>query len=1175
MDDGKAAGEPTPALENDFRLMFEAAGVGMVQVDPFTTRFLRVNRCFAEMTGYAAEELLGMSALELTHPDDRDRDRAEWEKTLWGESPQFAIEKRYVRKDGGVIWVSVVATVLRDAENHPLRAVSTVEDITERKRAEERLVESEARFRTLSEGLPLIVSLVHADGRIEYVNPWWSAFSGRSPEDFINGGWLEALHPGDRAAMLEGWQTALATGQPYEYEFRARAKDGTYRWLFARGVPIRNDAGEITRWVNTALDIHDRKEAEEALRASEERLAAILEQLPVGVGLMDTEGRWVLRNAALTRFVGKTIPSRDPEALKRWQVWDALGRPLGPTEWPGARALRGKAVSPGTDMLYTAPDGTQAWTRVSAAPFRDPAGEIAGAIAVVEDVTLRKRAEEALRASEERQSFLLQLTDAVRPLADPAAIQGEACRLLAERLGVERAYYVEVDEEAGVASVERDFVRGGVPSLAGKHKVADFSWSVEILRRGECHVIANTQASPLVPPAARPASAALRIIACMGAPLIKAGRLVGALCVTDSQPREWSEDEVDLLREVGERIWAAVERAKAERALRESEARLQRVISLETVGVLFFDPQGVFIDANDAFLRMSGLTREQIAQRQVGTADVTLPEWMPRTQEGFRELRETGRLSPYEKELRRPDGSRWWGLFAGARLSERENVEFVIDITERKRAEQDRAWLAALVESTSDAVVSFDLERVVLSWNPAAERMFGYAADEAVGQGLERFVPAGLEPEQAAIVERVRQGEHVVQHETFRLHKDGTPVPVSLTVSPIKDEHGAVIAATAIVQDIRERKRAEAALLESRERLALTLEAGSLGIWDSDLLTHHTYWSPEQERLFGLEPGSFDGGFSERLHPDDRERVLRRLAEVRAAGGDYEDEYRVVWPDGTVRWLAARGRVYRDPQGQAVRILGVNFDITRRKEAEEQLRASEARLQALVEAQKRFVADASHELRAPLMAIQGNLELVCRFPQLPEEEHRAALEDARNEANRMTRLVNDLLILARGDAGTRLRLESLDLGEVLREALAEAQHFARGRALEAELPGRLGLRGDRDRIKQLALILLENALKYTPEGGKVRLELAKDGRWAELRVRDTGIGIAAEHLPHVFERFWRADRARARGEDPGGTGLGLSIARWIVEQHGGRIWLESEVGKGTTAIVRLPLGAEM
>ncbi|HEU4741768.1 MAG TPA: ATP-binding protein, partial [Meiothermus sp.] len=219
------------------------------------------------------------------------------------------------------------------------------------------------------------------------------------------------------------------------------------------------------------------------------------------------------------------------------------------------------------------------------------------------------------------------------------------------------------------------------------------------------------------------------------------------------------------------------------------------------------------------------------------------------------------------------------------------------------------------------------------------------------------------------------------------------------------------------------------------------------------------------------------------------------------------------------------------------------------------------------------VADASHELRAPLASVLGNLELLRRYPDMPEEDRQLALHDAYSEARRMSRLVHDLLALARGDGGLHLRWQTVRLDTLLAEAirqtsaLSQEHHFVP--ALEP-----VALEGDPDRLKELLLILLDNALKYTPPGGTIRLELKQTERHAELRVSDTGIGIAPEDLPHVFERFYRADRARVRIHDPGdpgGTGLGLSIAKQIVEAHQGKIGLESQLGRGTTVWVLLPL----
>ena len=218
--------------------------------------------------------------------------------------------------------------------------------------------------------------------------------------------------------------------------------------------------------------------------------------------------------------------------------------------------------------------------------------------------------------------------------------------------------------------------------------------------------------------------------------------------------------------------------------------------------------------------------------------------------------------------------------------------------------------------------------------------------------------------------------------------------------------------------------------------------------------------------------------------------------------------------------------------------------------------------------QQRFVSDASHELRAPLTVIQANLELLRRVDPMSSADQSIALHEASAEADRLGRLVGDLLALARADARLPLRDDDVELDTVIVEVIEEARFLARGQVLQIGTLAPLVVRGDRDRIKQLVLVLLDNALKYTPTGGRVSIELQLVGRDAELRVRDTGIGIAPQDLPKVFERFYRSDPARAH--DPGGSGLGLAIGKWIAEQHGGAVLLESVAGAGTTALVRIP-----
>ncbi len=227
-----------------------------------------------------------------------------------------------------------------------------------------------------------------------------------------------------------------------------------------------------------------------------------------------------------------------------------------------------------------------------------------------------------------------------------------------------------------------------------------------------------------------------------------------------------------------------------------------------------------------------------------------------------------------------------------------------------------------------------------------------------------------------------------------------------------------------------------------------------------------------------------------------------------------------------------------------------------------------ASLDASYEAQRRFASDASHELRSPLTSIRSNIEFLRRALDAPREDRAEALADVASEVERMSQLTSDLLLLAKADAGNKMEMERVALEELLVETHRQRQFSSNGVTLELGSVQPVSVLGNATWLKQLLLILLDNACKYTPPGGSVSVSLLREGDAAAIRVRDTGMGIAQEDLPHIFKRFYRADRARAR--DEGGTGLGLAIARWVAEEHGGQIEAESETGKGTTFTVRLP-----
>jgi PAS domain S-box-containing protein len=261
------------------------------------------------------------------------------------------------------------------------------------------------------------------------------------------------------------------------------------------------------------------------------------------------------------------------------------------------------------------------------------------------------------------------------------------------------------------------------------------------------------------------------------------------------------------------RILAQRQREEAAGALQVSEERLQRVLETDAVGVLFFDHEGTLIGANEVFLTMTGWSREDVDSRRLDWRRMTPPEWVAASEAQMENLAATGRIGPYEKEYLRKDGSRSWMLFAGRDLGDGTIVEFAIDINSRKQAEAAEWRLAAIVESSDDAIVSKDLNGIITSWNRGAERLFGYEAEEVIGKSITILIPADRQDEEPRILERLRRGERVDHFETVRRRKDGRPIEISLTVSPVKDDSGRIIGASKIARDITERKRLEEQLL--------------------------------------------------------------------------------------------------------------------------------------------------------------------------------------------------------------------------------------------------------------------------------------------------------------------------------------------------------------------------
>jgi PAS domain S-box-containing protein len=362
-----------------------------------------------------------------------------------------------------------------------------------------------------------------------------------------------------------------------------------------------------------------------------------------------------------------------------------------------------------------------------------------------------------------------------------------------------------------------------------------------------------------------------------------------------------------------------------------------------------------------------------------------------------------------------------------------------------------------------------------------------------------------------------------------------------------------------------ERTRAEEAARRSEARLRFALDAASMGTWDWDLRTNQVVWSPQLEALHGLPAGTFDGTFASyerEIHPDDRARVFASVQQALADGRAHDVEYRIVAPDGAVRWVEGKGRVeYED--GRPVRMTGVCMIVTRRKEAEL------ARLAAAEEASRakdQFLATLSHELRTPLNAVVGWVQML-EAGDYPDDWVPHAIEVIGRNARLLAQLIEDILDVSRIITGKfAVERRPLSMPHLVDAAVSAALPLAAAKRV-TEMPP---IAGDPRRLQQVLGNVLSNAIKFTPEGGQVRLCGRASDHHLVLEIIDTGIGIDRDFLPSIFERFRQGDTTATRAH--GGLGLGLAIARHLVEQHGGSISAESEgPGTGTTIRIAVPL----
>jgi PAS domain S-box-containing protein len=488
-----------------------------------------------------------------------------------------------------------------------------------------------------------------------------------------------------------------------------------------------------------------------------------------------------------------------------------------------------------------------------------------------------------------------------------------------------------------------------------------------------------------------------------------------------------------------------------------------------------------------------------------------------------------------------------------------------------QRASEERT--RQIVESAMDAIVTKDLRGIVTSWNPAAERTFGYAAHEMIGQSITRIIPMSRLAEEGRILGSIGRGELIEHFETERLHKDGQIVPVSVTFSPIRDTTGRIIGASIVTRDITARKNADRMLRESDARFRLLAESLPQLIWTCNAQGRCDYLSRQWGDYTGIGADQpLDRSWLECVHPDDRPELASTWVAAARSGSDFHCEFRLRRHDGVYRWFSARGSPQRDENGGLTRWYGATTDIEDHRHAQEaQLRSQK------MEALGTLAGGIAHDFNNILLAITGNTGLALEdLP--PQHAARSSLLEVERASRRAADLVRRILAFSRKEEP---RSETLYLQPVIEEAL---------KLLRPTLPAQIQLRAsfdtavpaticDATQVHQILMNLSTNAAHAIGERpGSIEIKLTaatitdeystdvlRAGLYACLDVTDDGYGMSRQTLERIFDPFFTTKQT--------GTGLGLSMVHGIMKAHGGAVTVYSEPGRGTCFKLYFPATA--
>lgn len=1157
-----AAGENGQKSRETATALLQVAPLGIHECD-CQGRITFVNPSQEAITGYTADELLGSHVWDRVEPGPQKDALPDYFRRLVSEqpvpTPYFA---KNVRKSGEVFDARIDWNYIRNVAGKVTGFVSIVSDVTQQRRAQTALQESERRLSTLLSNLPGMAYRCRddSDRRMEFVSEGCLALTGYQASELIHDravAYGNIVHPADRHAVWGHVQQALAERRRFQLEYRIRTAQGDEKWVWEQGVGVFSSAGELEAIEGFIADITEGKRAATALRESERRLGTLLSNLPGAVYRCKADANWTVEflsdgYLSLTGYEPSQLIGQPGTRHSEFIHPDDRQREFDAVQ----EAIAQKRQYQVEYRLRTA-TGQEKWVWEQGTGIFSDNGELEAIEGFTTDITDRKRAEEELQEINERlEELVAERTADLTQANERLQAEVRQRRAAEEKLAIFRRFVEAATQGFGMAGVDGRIIYAnpflarllGAPSqedAVGKH-VAHYYPAAYREHRERVILPALRRKEPW-----------------QGEQM---------MVFADGKMHPTIHTVFPVLDDHGELFCTAAvitditTLKEAEEALRQNEAKYRALVESSPVAVVMVDLQGRIVFASQRAAELHGVSHPERLVGCYATDSVAAPD-RDRFRASIGRLIDEGVHRNIEYTLLRADGTTFAAEVSSAAIRDAAGKPEALmavyrDITERKRDEEKLAIFERFVEAATQGFGMSDLEERITYANPMLARLLGEEKPEdAYGQNISTYHTSDYFRIRDEVLRPALRQTGYWHGELPLVRRDGTVLPTLRSIFPVRDKSGTIQHFAVVITDITELKQTQEMLRQtceelriSEERFELVVRAAGAGVFDWDIRTGRVYYSPRWKELFGYEEHEIGEGFDDwasRLHPDERASIIKRQEDFLAGTSPTAvAEYRLRHKDGSYRWIIAHVLAVRDSEGKACRLVGSHVDITDRRLAEEKVLLEQRALRRMVLASDRERRLITYELHDGVaqQLLGAMLQFKSQEPRRGRnskaaEAYREGIDGLHHAAAELRRVMNWLRTPVLDKFGLTEAIE--DVAAQLRSTPGtpeiEYHHDVQFERLEPTLENSLF------RIAQEAMT---NACRHS-QSEKVRVKLTQKGDEVTLEVRDWGIGFEQNTVQE--NRF------------------GLEGIRERSRILGGKLSIKSEPGNGTVVRAVFPV----